>query len=212
MINILCYGDSNTWGYQSCTGLRFEYDERWPGVLQKMLGEGYHVYENGMNARTTAFEDDIEPYRNGVKEIIPALMLTEPLDIIIFMLGTNDTKHYLGLNGFTIGRGMDLLLQTTKGYFKSLDKPVPKILVISPIDLSEDIEEKPTSREFDRESVKKIPELRKWYKFFAEKENCEYMDAGEFAKPYELDGVHMTADGHACLARAIYSKINEMLE
>jgi lysophospholipase L1-like esterase len=33
MRTILCYGDSNTWGYEPATGNRFPEDVRWPGVL-----------------------------------------------------------------------------------------------------------------------------------------------------------------------------------
>lgn len=212
MKRILCYGDSNTWGYQAVTGERFSEKERWPCIVQKLLGEQYHIYENGMNARTTAFDDELEPYRNGVNGIEPAIMVTEPLDAIVFMLGTNDTKHYLGLNGFTIARGMERLIQKAKGYFLSQNKEVPKILVLSPIDLAEDIEDKPTSREFDRFSVKKIQELRKWYPVIAQRNGCEYMDGGEIAQPGKQDGVHMTAEGHRAMAEAVCNKLKELCE
>ena len=87
---ILCYGDSNTWGYQAVTGSRYPEEVRWPCILQKLLGDAYHVYENGLNGRTTVFEDDYDPYRSGVKEIIPAIMVTEPLDLIVTLGGSED--------------------------------------------------------------------------------------------------------------------------
>lgn len=211
MKHVLCYGDSNTWGYQAVTGERFSEEERWTCLLQKKLGSEYYIYENGMNARTTAFSDELEPYRNGAEEIIPAIMVTEPLDLIVFMLGTNDTKHYLGVNGFTIARGMELLVQKAKSYFLSQGKEVPRILIAAPIDIAEDIEEKSTCQEFDCESVRKIRELRKWYPVIAQRNGCEYINAGEFASPNPADGIHMLASDHAALADAIGKKIQEML-
>ena len=32
MKTVLCYGDSLTWGYNPETGLRHDYDSRWPNV------------------------------------------------------------------------------------------------------------------------------------------------------------------------------------
>lgn len=43
--NILCFGDSNTHGYNSKTGGRFGVDERWTKLLQKNLGDEYYVIE-----------------------------------------------------------------------------------------------------------------------------------------------------------------------
>ena len=61
MKSILCYGDSNTWG---CVPLRersglcaFPLTKRWPGVLRRELGDGYWVVEEGLNGRTTVWDD-----------------------------------------------------------------------------------------------------------------------------------------------------------
>src|ERR1700761_1843171 len=99
--NILSYGASNTWGfipgsYDLATQLALRYlpHERWSGVLQQELGPDYHIIEEGLNGRTTLF-DDIEnnkPYRNGLSQLTVTLESHYPLDLIIFMLGTNDTK------------------------------------------------------------------------------------------------------------------------
>ena len=64
---ILCFGDSNTWGHNPVDGKRFGWDVRWPGVLAGLLGSDYHVVEEGLGGRTTAFNDPIEPFRNGRK-------------------------------------------------------------------------------------------------------------------------------------------------
>lgn len=213
MKRILCYGDSNTWGYQAGSGMRFSEGVRWPCILQELLGENYHVYENGMNGRTTAFEDELEPYRNGVQEIIPALKVTEPLDVIVFMLGTNDTKHHLGKKGYAIARGMEHLIQTAQNYFLCQRDRVPQILLLAPIEIAEDIETKDACQEFDRESVEKLKDLKKWYPVIAQQNGCHYMDAGDFASPSAEDGIHMNPEGHRALAEAVAKYIKcEMTE
>ena len=208
---ILCYGDSNTWGYQAVTGSRYPEEVRWPCILQKLLGDAYHVYENGLNGRTTVFEDDYDPYRSGVKEIIPAIMVTEPLDLIVLMLGTNDTKNYFGKSGHAIAKGMELLIRTTQDYFLCEGEPVPQILVLGPIDIAEDIEQKENCCDFDCESVQKMKDLKKKYPEIAQSCGCLYLDAAASAAPSEEDGIHMTPEGHRALAEAVADFIRSCL-
>ena len=59
MKNILCFGDSNTFGSDPRGG-RHPYGVRWTGRLQQLLGDGYRVIEEGCGGRTTVFEDEIE--------------------------------------------------------------------------------------------------------------------------------------------------------
>ena len=58
MKTILCFGDSNTWGYNPENRQRFGPDERWTGILRNSLGEDYRVIEEGLNGRTTLWESD----------------------------------------------------------------------------------------------------------------------------------------------------------
>ena len=97
MKNILCFGDSNTWGYdpnQGYTKQRYSIDERWTGVLQKKLGDEYRIIEEGLNGRTTLRNLDLgdpnAPFLSG-REALPMIMSThKPLDLVMIMLGTND--------------------------------------------------------------------------------------------------------------------------
>lgn len=92
MRSIMCYGDSNTWGYNPATGSRFSRDGRWTGVLRQELSDGYEIIEEGLNGRTTVWNDPIEGYKNGKEQLIPCLETNKPLDMVIIMLGTNDLK------------------------------------------------------------------------------------------------------------------------
>ena len=58
MIQVLCYGDSNTWGYQPEKDGRYSWEQRYPGVLSKKLGTEYRVIENGLCGRTTCFDSE----------------------------------------------------------------------------------------------------------------------------------------------------------
>ena len=49
---VLCFGDSNTWGFNGEDGSRFEEDVRWTGILQRLLGEEDTVIEEGHNGST----------------------------------------------------------------------------------------------------------------------------------------------------------------
>ncbi len=89
MKTIVCYGDSNTWGHKSLpyrestpSLLRFGADERWTGILQARLGAGYRVEEEGLNGRTTMFDDPLCDCRNGLKCIDYVMTTKYPVPAI----------------------------------------------------------------------------------------------------------------------------------
>ena len=93
MKHILCYGDSNTHGYIPGGG-RYDDDTRYTGILAKLLGSDYRIIEEGLNSRTSSFDDPFEPYKNGMDCLVPCLDSHKPLDLTILMLGSNDMKIY----------------------------------------------------------------------------------------------------------------------
>ena len=97
MRRILCFGDSNTYGY-SPDGQRYEEDSIWPGVMGKMLGDRFEVIADGKNGRTIAFDDPYMEGCNGMRDIEASLEANAPLDLVILMLGTNDLKMYFNSN------------------------------------------------------------------------------------------------------------------
>lgn len=103
-----------------CPGLgtRYPIDQRWSGLLGKLLGDGYHVVEEGMDGRTTAFEDDLQPWRSALGYIGPCVKTHAPLDLIIIMLGTNDSKTRYGVSAEEIGFGMQELIQRIETFFR----------------------------------------------------------------------------------------------
>ena len=109
-----CGGDSNTWGLEASTEERLQRWRRWPGVMQRELGEDVHVIEEGLSGRTTVFEDPFEPGRNGRTHLPVVLNSHAPLDLVIIWLGTNDLFVPGGLTAQDAARGAITLTELVR--------------------------------------------------------------------------------------------------
>lgn len=205
MYNILCFGDSNTFGTNPAGG-RHPRDRRWPGILQKMLGDEYYVIEEGMGGRTTVRDDPYEPNRSGKMALPIALQSHKPLDLVIVSLGTNDCKAHFHAEARVTAKGAELLCQMIRSYDYGPGMPVPEILLVSPIHIGEDMEHCPYVS-FDEDSVRKSKEMAKYYREAAERQGCLFLDASLAAGPSRLDQLHMDEEGHRALAEKIYEII-----
>ena len=111
MRRILCFGDSNTYGYDPRGG-RYDENTRWTKRLDALLGDGWTVVEEGFNGRTCVMDDPTEGgYKSGANYLPPCLMSHNPLDMVAIMLGGNDSKQRFGLNPMTIGEGIMQLIR-----------------------------------------------------------------------------------------------------
>src|SRR4051794_11379248 len=133
---ILCYGDSNTWGCIPLAGpepgRRYPPDVRWPGVLRRELGDGWWVVEEGLNGRTTVFDDPLEPHRNGRRLLPPALIAHHPVDLVVLMLGTNDLKHRFNQEAHDIAAGAGVLLDIVRTSAAGPEERAPRALLVCP--------------------------------------------------------------------------------
>ena len=218
MKRILCYGDSNTWGYDPAhndvaTGMPARYNEhtRWPGVMRDILGSDYFVWEAGLGGRTTVFDDPLMPTRNGVKAFEMILQTCDPVDCIVFALGTNDTKDMFQASSLVIYRGMERLLNVCKATLMQSRSPNAKIILSCPL--------KPVADGagefwygFSELSTEKGEQLRQRYKLLAQQQNCFYIDFNDFAQPSSADGVHMEAVGHKCVGEAMAKLVRAVLK
>ena len=108
--HIVCFGDSNTHGYRASNDSRYDEQERWTCLLQKQLGDDYLIIEEGLSGRTTCFPDPIHEGLSGLDYIYPCLMSHEPVDLLVIMLGTNDTKERFGASATCIALGLKRLI------------------------------------------------------------------------------------------------------
>ncbi len=207
MYNILCYGDSNTFGTNPNNGGRWDFDIRWTGRLQKaLMNDGYRIIEEGCGGRTTMRDDDIEPNKNGMEYIHQCLASHKPLDLIILMLGTNDMKCRFNLTPEEIAHGAEELIKVMQNYNCGVDNKPVKILLVSPIHIGEGM----SGGMFDEKSVETSHHLRDAFEKTAQKYNCYFLDAAEYAEPSKIDLLHMDENGHSSLAIAMENKIREI--
>ena len=133
MKTVLCFGDSNTWGYDPLTRERFDRDIRWPGVLRNELGEDYLVLEEGLNGRTTIWGDPIDgAHKNGSRYLLPCLESHAPLDLVVIMLGTNDLKRRFGVPAEDIARGAARLVGIARQSMCGPRCDAPQVLLVAP--------------------------------------------------------------------------------
>ena len=207
MKTILCFGDSNTWGARAdCEG-RYDEKTRWGSRVRNMLGSDYWVVEEGQNGRTTVWEDPIEHRMAGLSYLWPCMESHHPIDLVIIMLGTNDTKVYFGVNAFNIacraGRLVDLVQRSDFGPGNT----APKVLLISPIELEESAV---FAQLFGESAIEKSKHFAEEFEAVAQRYGCYFLDAAKYAKPDPADGIHLDAAGHAALAEAVVAKIKEI--
>ena len=201
--HIGCLRDSNTHGYcadhADCAdgGSRFNANERWPRVLETLLGDDYLVLEEGLSGRTTVFPDPLHEGMPALDVAVPILMSHEPVDLLIIMLGTNDTKDRLGMNAACIGLGMERLARKCMSV-DCWDSHGPNILIVAPPPIGDALHD-PCMGEHCAE---KSRGLAKYYQEKAQLLGCHFMDADgcEFNR---IDYMHLTKKGHAQLAERI---------
>ncbi|MBI1374134.1 MAG: hypothetical protein GC159_15555 [Phycisphaera sp.] len=213
MKTILCFGDSNTWGYIPGTDAwRFVHDVRWTGVLAAKLGGGFRVVEEGLNGRTTCWDDPIKAGRRGLDHLPTLLESHAPIDLIVIMLGTNDLKHYLGLSANDIALGAGKLVETVQlsdaGPVVDGRKTRPAVLLVSPAHAVEAKE--PFGTKFD-EAVAKSQDLGAAYRLIAHEYGVSHFDAASVAHASDVDGVHLDAAAHASLGAALAGVIADLL-
>lgn len=206
MKQILCFGDSNTYGLIPGTKDRYGWNIRWPGILDEYVRDkGYRVIEEGLCGRTTIFEDELREGRRGTDALPILLESHSPIDIIILMLGTNDCKTVYNASAELIGKGIKRLIEQIKNKL-----PQSKILLISPILLGEGVWEEGFDKEFGCQSVETSKNLHKVYKGIADENEIYYLKASEYAAPSVADREHLDETGHRNLADAIIHLFEEL--
>jgi lysophospholipase L1-like esterase len=208
MKTILCYGDSNTWGADpAIEDNRLARDVRWPGVLRNALGDGYLVIEEGLNGRTTVWDDPIEGYKNGKEYLIPCLNTHKPLDLVIVMLGTNDLKKRFSLSPYDIAAGAGVLIKMIQQSECGYNKSAPKALLMCPPPVGK------LSKYADmfEDAVPRSKRLAEHYRRVAEELGCEFFDTSKVIVSSDLDGIHFEPGEHQKLGLAVAAEVRRIL-
>jgi lysophospholipase L1-like esterase len=206
---IVCFGDSNTYGFDQATYGRFPRSVRWPGVVAAELGAGVEVIEEGLNGRTTMWDDPYVGGRNGRAYLLPCLRSHAPVDVVVIMLGTNDTKTIFGRSAAEIAAGAGALVDDALASGCGPGAGAPRVLLVAPPGPG-DVTERSEVWGFGEAKAKgeRMPGL---YRTVASMAGVAFLDASAIAGVDPEDGVHLTPQGHATLGHAVAAAVRRLL-
>jgi len=211
MKHVLAFGDSLTWGANAATGVRHGFEDIWPNAFQNELGEQVHVYAEGLNGRTTMFDDYSSPTdRNGTR-VLPTLLAThEPLDLVIIVLGTNDMKPHVCGNSSGSAQGIKRLIQITKSFEYNDAHAAPEILVVSP-PLTVERGDSFAGDQFEG-SIELSKEYAEKYQEICVEQGVSFFDAATVVvADAATDGIHMDAENTRALGETLALIAREIL-
>lgn len=205
MKRILCYGDSNTYGTPPMARLnedeRFGPEVRWPRVMARELGDGFEIIEEGLPGRTTCHPDPLDgAFMDGLA-VLPAILKShKPLDLVIFLLGTNDMKHHFAVTGFGVGAGLRNLALCVPQF-----APGARVLIACPPPPFE----AGCLAELFAGASERGKSMAHWAAHFASETGSAFFDAGQVISCDPLDGVHYSAEAHKELGKALAARCIE---
>lgn len=197
IMNVVLYGDSNTYGYDPIKG---RIEKRYSNILKEYFNNKINIYEEGLVGRTTIY-DGIRPNVNALNNVDITLSKYNNIDLFVIMLGTNDLKFSNAKNEKELRKGLSLLIS------KILElNIIKKILIISPILLSSNIEQ--LDKEYNYNSYLLSKKMADTYKELSKDFNTLFLDAKEYAKA-GIDGEHLDEKGHKNLGLAVAKIIED---
>ncbi len=214
-MKIMCYGDSNTWGYMADGTGRFDTNTRWTTVMGSILGEGYSIVEDGVCGRTSLYSDNEWCSVKGEKEssfLSKTMKKHYPFDMMIIMLGTNDLRPELNLSPKAISENVAHLVERVLNFnYDDGGKP-PKIILVSPPHIEKGVSTSPDASMFGlgEDSVEKSKEFAEHFKARADELGLYFFDAAPYTKASELDSLHLDEQSHKSLAQAMADFVKSM--
>lgn len=213
--SILCFGDSNTWGFMPLTRKRYSRQDRWTGVLQRILGSTVSVIAEGLNGRCAVYPDPVIEVGPALVDLHTSLASHRPLDLAVLMLGTNDCKARFHLGSEDIAKGMRVLARKVLHSEAGPGSNPPKLILVAPPCLSlgpaMDSAIKESHMKLFAHGNKKSEELPRRYQELASDLGCGYWDANEAVTASQKDGVHWEPESHHQFAKTLAPIIKDHL-
>jgi lysophospholipase L1-like esterase len=200
---VLVYSDSLSWGIIPATRLRQPFEARWPGVLEIALaaqGHSVRVIEDCLNGRRTVWEDPFKAGRNGLAGLAQRIEINSPLSLVILMLGTNDFQSMHPHTAWHAAQGIATLVAAIRQAPIEPGMPVPPILVIAPPPVMNP--RGPIAAKFAG-AADKCAGLAEAYRNISSELGCHFFDAAGVTSASAADGIHLDADQHQALGRAL---------
>lgn len=211
MQHILVYADSLSWGIVPGTRERLGFDQRWPGVMEIGLnadGRSVRVIEDCLNGRRTVWEDPYKPGRNGLQGLEQRIEIHSPLALVVLMLGTNDFQSMHPHNAWHAAQGIAALVAAIRRAPIEPGMPVPSVLIVAPPPF--EVPKGPLAPKFDGAGEKSAG-LAEAYRETAALLECDFFDAGTVTPASRVDGIHLDADQHLRLGRAMVDIVVPLL-
>lgn len=203
MKNVLCFGDSNTWGAQPVPSWdqikRFNAHQNWTGVAQKQLGADWNFITEGLPSRTTVIEDIVDgAHFSGISYLKPCLLSHSPLDHVVLMLGTNDFKRRFNLVAEDAAVGITRLIKEIKNSETLVGGP-SNILIICPPPLKVVGVFATMFEGGDTKSQQLAPYIKE----ITAAQGVSYLNAGDIIHSSDIDGIHLDEDQHKILGEKV---------
>lgn len=207
MKRILCYGDSNTWGYKPADGSRFSDAERWPVLMQKNLKFKSALIEEGLNGRSALNLYPGYDEANGIDYIHKNINRFTPLDLAIIFLGLNDIAAAPDEPLWKIAAAIEEIAEIIITPHKLSNDPLPQIILMGLPRISRDFEE--TS--FYEIVINKVHTFPGLAAQSAAEKGYHFINTAELIETSPLDGTHLSVDAHYRLAIHTAEYINRIL-
>ena len=190
---LLCYGDSNTYGYdpRSYLGGRYPQSVRWTALL---IAGGWKVINKGENGRSI-------PRLDQEIGVMVSAIHRSSAEAVVVMLGSNDLLQCPSLSAKVCGERMErflsVVLTQTQGK--------AKILLVAPPPMV------PGAWVSDPRTVEESHKLSECYETTAHRLGIAFADAGAWGIGLAYDGVHFSKDGHLAFAKGIRAALDALL-
>lgn len=206
---ILLYGDSLVFG-KIPGGLRYNSATRFTGVMQNELGTTFDIIEEGLRGRMISGENSFFPHRNGLEQFGPIFGSQLPVDLLILLLGTNDTNsgshktREAVVESFAVYKN---LIEWWCGHLGFLVPPV--VLIAPPI-----VDEEHSYQEFKdifKGARAKSGELQDVYENIASENAWHFLDSSQIVKASPVDGIHLDEENNKRLGCAVARCVQSIL-
>lgn len=198
-IRVACVGDSITYGH----GIRNWPENQYPAVLSDLLGDGYHVQNFGVSGRAVQNDSD-QPYTatDQYRE-----SLEYDADILVFMMGTNDSKPE---NWHDVTQFKEALHRLLDSYVTPGHEPVIFLCTSTTAYFTEDAAGELAG--FDIQPAV-VDEIALAAAEVAVERGCHLIDihalTADHPEWFSKDGIHPDNDGADAIARAVCDAITE---
>ncbi|WP_197338966.1 SGNH/GDSL hydrolase family protein [Ralstonia solanacearum] len=211
MQQVLLYADSLSWGIVPGTRRRLPFAARWAGVMEHALlaqGHAVRLIEDCLNGRTTVLDDPVRPGRNGLHGLAQRIEAHSPLALVILMLGTNDFQAIFPHTAQDAAHGVAQLVRAIRQAPVEPGMPVPPVLIVVPPAIVA-----PAGAMADKfaGAPSRSGGLAQDYRAVAQTLGCHLFDANSVTPASRADGIHLDADQHARLGRAMAQVVGPLL-